>query len=60
MPVALVTGTLDRKYETIALQMLERIASETSHLRLEGGHALPLEQPAILGGFIAAFAAQHA
>jgi 2-succinyl-6-hydroxy-2,4-cyclohexadiene-1-carboxylate synthase len=59
MPVALVTGTLDQKYETIALQMLERIRGDVAHVRLEGGHALPLEQPAVLGGFIAAFAAQH-
>jgi 2-succinyl-6-hydroxy-2,4-cyclohexadiene-1-carboxylate synthase len=59
MPVALVTGTLDQKYETIALQMLERIGSEVGHIRLEGGHSLPLEQPAVLGGFVAAFAAQH-
>jgi 2-succinyl-6-hydroxy-2,4-cyclohexadiene-1-carboxylate synthase len=59
MPVALVTGSLDQKYDTIALQMLERIAAPVAHVRLEGGHALPLEQPAVLGGFIAAFAAQH-
>ncbi len=59
MPVALVTGTLDQKYDTIALQMLERIGAPVGHVRLEGGHALPLEQPAVLGGFIAAFAAEH-
>ena len=59
MPVGLVTGTLDQKYDTIALQMLERIGGDVGHVRLEGGHALPLEQPAVLGGFVAAFAAQH-
>jgi len=59
MPVALVSGTLDRKYDTIALQMLERIVSDAVHIRIEGGHALPLEQPAVLAGFIAAFATQH-
>jgi len=59
MPVALVTGTLDTKFESIALLMLERMRADVVHIRLEGGHALPLEQPAVLGGFIAAFAAQH-
>ena len=59
MPVALVTGTRDTKFETIALQMLERIHGDVVHVRLDGGHALPLEQPAILGGFVLAFAAQH-
>jgi 2-succinyl-6-hydroxy-2,4-cyclohexadiene-1-carboxylate synthase len=59
MPVALVTGTLDARYEAVALQMLERLPGEATHVRLDGGHALPLEQPAVLGGFVAAFAAQH-
>ncbi|MDQ1456198.1 MAG: 2-succinyl-6-hydroxy-2,4-cyclohexadiene-carboxylate synthase [Actinomycetota bacterium] len=59
MPVALVTGTTDAKYETIALAMLERMRGEVVHVRLDGGHALPLEQPAVLGGFIASFAARH-
>lgn len=59
MPIALVTGTADAKYDNIALLMLERLRGDVVHVRLEGGHALPLEQPAVLGGFIAAFAAQH-
>jgi 2-succinyl-6-hydroxy-2,4-cyclohexadiene-1-carboxylate synthase len=59
MPVALVTGTRDERYDTIARQMLERINSDVVHVQLDGGHALPLEQPAVLGGFVAAFAAQH-
>jgi 2-succinyl-6-hydroxy-2,4-cyclohexadiene-1-carboxylate synthase len=59
MPVALVTGTLDHSYEEIASQMRKRIGGPADHVRLEGGHSLPLEQPAALGGFIAAFAAQH-
>jgi 2-succinyl-6-hydroxy-2,4-cyclohexadiene-1-carboxylate synthase len=59
MPVALVTGTLDERYDTIARQMLERMNTDVVHVRLDGGHALPLEQPAVLGGFVAAFAAQH-
>jgi 2-succinyl-6-hydroxy-2,4-cyclohexadiene-1-carboxylate synthase len=59
MPIALVTGTLDAKYEQLAELMLERLTGDVVHVRLEGGHALPLENPAVLGGFVAAFAAQH-
>jgi 2-succinyl-6-hydroxy-2,4-cyclohexadiene-1-carboxylate synthase len=59
MPVALVTGTGDAKFEAVARQMFERMHGDVRHIRLEGGHALPLEQPAVLGGFIAAFAAEH-
>ena len=59
MPVALVTGTNDAKYDAIATAMAERIRSDLVHVRLEGGHALLLEQPAVLGGFIASFAARH-
>ena len=59
MPVALVTGALDEKYDAIAQQMLQRITTEVVHVRLDGGHALPLEQPQVLAGFIAAFAEQH-
>jgi 2-succinyl-6-hydroxy-2,4-cyclohexadiene-1-carboxylate synthase len=59
MPVALVTGTNDEKFDAIAIQMFERIHGNAQHIRLEGGHALPVEAPAVLGGFVAAFAAQH-
>jgi 2-succinyl-6-hydroxy-2,4-cyclohexadiene-1-carboxylate synthase len=59
MPVAIVTGKTDAKYEKIALAMLERLRGEAVHVRLDGGHALPLEQPAVLGGFITSFAARH-
>jgi 2-succinyl-6-hydroxy-2,4-cyclohexadiene-1-carboxylate synthase len=60
MPVALVTGKADAKYEKIALSMLERMRGDVVHIRLDGGHSLPLEQPAVLGGFIASFVARHA
>ena len=60
MPVALVTGKADAKYEKIALSMLERMRGDVVHVRLDGGHSLPLEQPAVLGGFIASFVARHA
>jgi 2-succinyl-6-hydroxy-2,4-cyclohexadiene-1-carboxylate synthase len=59
MPVALVTGTADAKYDQIAIAMLERIRGEAVHTRIAGGHALPLEQPAVLGSLIASFAARH-
>ena len=59
MPVAIVTGRSDEKFERIGELILERLPGTANHVRLEGGHALPLEQPAILGGFVAAFAAQH-
>jgi 2-succinyl-6-hydroxy-2,4-cyclohexadiene-1-carboxylate synthase len=59
MPVALVTGTDDAKFDRLARLMLERLRGEAVHIRLDGGHSLPLEQAAVLGGFIAAFAAEH-
>jgi 2-succinyl-6-hydroxy-2,4-cyclohexadiene-1-carboxylate synthase len=58
VPVALVTGLSDAKYEKLALMMLEKLRDDAVHVRLDGGHALPLEQPAVLGDFIASFAAQ--
>jgi 2-succinyl-6-hydroxy-2,4-cyclohexadiene-1-carboxylate synthase len=59
MPVALVTGKTDAKYEKIALAMLERMRTDVVHVRLDGGHAIPLEQPAVLGGFIGSFVERH-
>jgi 2-succinyl-6-hydroxy-2,4-cyclohexadiene-1-carboxylate synthase len=59
MPIALVSGRLDAKYDKLALAMLERLRGDVVHIRLDGGHALPLERPAVLGGFIASFVAQH-
>jgi 2-succinyl-6-hydroxy-2,4-cyclohexadiene-1-carboxylate synthase len=59
MPVMLVTGTRDEKFTMIAHHMFERMHPGVTHLRLDGGHALPLEQPAVLGGLITAFATEH-
>jgi 2-succinyl-6-hydroxy-2,4-cyclohexadiene-1-carboxylate synthase len=59
VPVALVTGRSDAKYERLANLMLERLRDGAVHVQLDGGHALPLEQPRALGAFIAAFAAEH-
>ncbi|MET1003170.1 MAG: alpha/beta fold hydrolase [Acidimicrobiia bacterium] len=59
MPVALVTGKQDEKFERIAANMLQRIGNNATHVRLDGGHAVPLEQPAALGDFVVAFASGH-
>jgi 2-succinyl-6-hydroxy-2,4-cyclohexadiene-1-carboxylate synthase len=59
MPILLVTGTQDTKYTAIARRMLERMHTGVQSVQLDGGHALPLEQPAVLGGLLTAFAAEH-
>lgn len=59
MPVMLVTGTLDDKFGAFARRMLERMHPGVTHVQLDGGHALPLERPAEVGGLITAFAAEH-
>jgi 2-succinyl-6-hydroxy-2,4-cyclohexadiene-1-carboxylate synthase len=59
MPVLLVTGTRDDKFGAIAARMLERLPAGAEHEQLDGGHALPLEQPERLGDVIAAFAKLH-
>lgn len=58
MPVLLVTGALDDKYTEVARRMLERMRPGVTHVQLDGGHALPLEQPEALGRVIAAFAVE--
>jgi 2-succinyl-6-hydroxy-2,4-cyclohexadiene-1-carboxylate synthase len=45
MPVAVVTGRADRTYEGIGDAMAAAIPGAI-RVRLDGGHALPLEQPA--------------
>jgi len=54
IPVLLVTGTHDAKFDGIAAEMHERLAI-ANHVRIEGGHALPLEAPAALATAIANF-----
>ena len=56
MPVLLVTGRGDAKFTDTAREMLERLPAGTRHVELDGGHALPLEQPVALGHAIARFA----
>jgi 2-succinyl-6-hydroxy-2,4-cyclohexadiene-1-carboxylate synthase len=59
MPVLLVTGTDDEKFTAIARRMLARLLPGATHAELDGGHALPLEQPDALGALIAEFARSH-
>jgi 2-succinyl-6-hydroxy-2,4-cyclohexadiene-1-carboxylate synthase len=54
MPVALVTGLADEKYDGLADQMFELI-DDCVHLRIEGGHSLPLERPLALAGALTTF-----
>jgi 2-succinyl-6-hydroxy-2,4-cyclohexadiene-1-carboxylate synthase len=59
MPALLVTGTRDEKFDGIATAMLDGLPDTARHVRLDGGHALPLEQPAGLGAVVAEFARVH-
>jgi 2-succinyl-6-hydroxy-2,4-cyclohexadiene-1-carboxylate synthase len=53
MPVALVTGRADTKFDGINDAVEAACTStEVTRVRLDGGHALPLEQPAMLAAFI--------
>jgi 2-succinyl-6-hydroxy-2,4-cyclohexadiene-1-carboxylate synthase len=53
-------GAMEPMWDRLGeLEMPIGLRSDVVHIRLEGGHALPLEQPAVLGGFIASFAARH-
>lgn len=59
MPIALVTGEQDQKFDAIALAMAARLAGDVVHVRVPGGHAVPLEQPAALAGVVREFVAAH-
>lgn len=54
VPVLLVTGTRDEKYDAIAVDAAARIADVT-HLRVEGGHALLHDAPEAVAAAITAF-----
>ncbi len=54
LPVALVTGLADAKYDAIAEAMFERL-DDCLHVRLDAGHAVPLEQPAALADLLVRF-----
>jgi 2-succinyl-6-hydroxy-2,4-cyclohexadiene-1-carboxylate synthase len=55
MPVAVVTGRADRGYEAIGNAMAAEVPGAT-RVRLEGGHALPLEQPAAVADVLVGMA----
>jgi 2-succinyl-6-hydroxy-2,4-cyclohexadiene-1-carboxylate synthase len=57
MPVVVVSGTRDAKFDAIARDMRARLGAHATHVQLDGGHALPLEQPAALARVIATTAA---
>jgi 2-succinyl-6-hydroxy-2,4-cyclohexadiene-1-carboxylate synthase len=54
MPVAFVTGRADAKFEQLndAMQAACTSATTVARVHLDGGHALPLEQPEALAGFL--------
>jgi 2-succinyl-6-hydroxy-2,4-cyclohexadiene-1-carboxylate synthase len=54
MPVALVTGRADAKFEQIndAMDAACTAAATVVRFRLDGGHALPLEQPEALADLV--------
>lgn len=55
VPVTVVTGTHDAKFDAIGAAMTERIR-RSAHLRVDGGHALPLEAPEAIAAIVAAAA----
>jgi 2-succinyl-6-hydroxy-2,4-cyclohexadiene-1-carboxylate synthase len=58
MPVLIVTGTRDAKFDAIGAGMAQQITG-ARHVRLDGGHALPLEAPDALAGAIDDFVNLH-
>lgn len=54
MPVLLVSGTKDAKFDAINARMAQRIRN-VRHVRIDGGHALPLEAPGELAETITTF-----
>jgi 2-succinyl-6-hydroxy-2,4-cyclohexadiene-1-carboxylate synthase len=54
MPIALVTGKADTKFDRIndAMEAACRAAASIARVRLDGGHAVPLEQPDALAAFL--------
>jgi 2-succinyl-6-hydroxy-2,4-cyclohexadiene-1-carboxylate synthase len=59
MPVLLVSGSDDPKFDAIAAEMHARIGPAAEHVRVPGGHAVLLERPAELRDLVADFARRH-
>jgi 2-succinyl-6-hydroxy-2,4-cyclohexadiene-1-carboxylate synthase len=58
MPVLVVTGADDAKYDALAEQMVAAIGANASHVRVPGaGHAVHLERPAEVAAAVRAFGA---
>jgi 2-succinyl-6-hydroxy-2,4-cyclohexadiene-1-carboxylate synthase len=57
MPIVLVTGLADTKFDLIndAMEAACTAAASVARVRLDGGHALPLEHPAALAAFLSAW-----
>jgi 2-succinyl-6-hydroxy-2,4-cyclohexadiene-1-carboxylate synthase len=55
MPVLVVTGAHDQKFDAIGVEMCAQIGPNARHERLDGGHALLLERPVELARLIADF-----
>jgi len=58
MPVGIVTGRRDEKYETIGRQMLERISATSRTCPFDCGRPVRSSSP-LSAATSAAFAAQH-
>jgi 2-succinyl-6-hydroxy-2,4-cyclohexadiene-1-carboxylate synthase len=60
IPIALMTGRADAKFDLIndAMEAACTSAASVARVRLDGGHALPLEQPAALAACVVEWLAQ--
>jgi 2-succinyl-6-hydroxy-2,4-cyclohexadiene-1-carboxylate synthase len=59
MPVLVVTGTEDAKFDAIGREMAAAVGPNAEVARLGGGHALLLERPDELRDLVVAFAHRH-
>ena len=58
MPVLVVTGADDAKFDAVAAQMVSAIGANATHVRVPGaGHAVHLERPGAVAAAVRAFGA---